>query len=1034
MRRLAAILAPCLLAAPLAAQTLDSAFVAGMEARSIGPAGMSGRIGAIDAVVADPNVIYVGAATGGLWKSVTGGVTWTPIMDHLPAASTGAIAVFQASPDIVWVGTGEKARRNSAGVGTGVYKSMDGGKTWTNVGLTGTVAISEIILHPTDPDVAYVAALGNTWADSEERGVFKTTDGGTTWTKILYVDAKTGAADLVMDPQNPNKLFAAMWEHRRWPWFFRSGGPGSGLHLTWDGGATWTRLTEKEGLPAGDLGRIGLDIARSDPQVVYALVEAKKSVLLRSGDGGRSFTTVNRDAEIGDRPFYYQQLRVDPENANRVYTVAGVIRLSEDGGKTFTTLLPFARVHVDHHAFWINPLDGRLIIDGNDGGVYISRDRGAGWRFVDNLPLAQFYHIAVDTATPYRVLGGLQDNGSWRGPAVLWENGGIRNYHWEEVGFGDGFGTIPDPGDARWGYAMSQGGELIRWDGVTGQRKAIKPFHPEGVPLRFNWNAAIAVDPFDGAIYYGSQFVHRSADGGDAWTLISPDLTTNDPQKQQGDSSGGLTYDVTAAENHTTILTIAPSPVARGVVWVGTDDGNVQVTRDGGATWTNVADRFKGVPKHTWVPHIEPSRFDAGTAFVVFDDHRRGNFQPYVFTTTDYGRTWTSLVTPALTTFLHVIEQDPVEPTLLFLGSEFGMYVSTDGGASWQLWTAGVPRVPVQALVVHPREHDLVIGTHGRAAYVLDDIRPLRALARERALAAAGLHLFEVPAAIQYVVRQVDGYRFLGDGMFVGQNRPYGALLTWTVRQGNDTAKVTIEILDSAGAVVRTFQGPARSGMNRTAWNLKRDAFRRPKGERSELEEFRPSGADVLPGRYTVRLVRGADTATRPVEVAPDPRLPVSTGDRVAKHEAVMEIGRRLDTASEAADRLRAAIKALDALAEQLTDRPDSGAKALKPGADSLRQVLRRTRAALTGPEDVQGIIRTEDAAIPALSGPLYRMLSSWDRPTEAQLREVRHAEAAYRTAIEATNRVFADDVAAFRRRLAAADFQPLPELEPLKP
>ena len=1029
----AALALSLVLTVPLLAQqpAPDSAFYAGMKARSIGPAGMSGRIGAIEGVANDPNTIYVGAATGGLWKSTSGGVTWTPLTDHLPAASIGAVAVFQQSPDIVWIGTGEKARRNTAGVGTGVYRSLDAGKTWTFMGLGGTVAISEIILHPTDPNVAYVAALGNTWAESEERGVFKTTDGGKTWAKILYVNPTTGAADLVMDPENPNKLFAAMWQHRRWPWFFTSGGKGSGLYVTWDGGATWTRRTERDGMPAGTLGRIGLDIARSNPQVVYALVEAKKSVLLRSDDGGRTFTTVNRDDDIGDRPFYYQQIRVDPEYPNRVYTVAGVIRLSEDGGKTFTTLLPFARVHVDHHAFWINPLDGRTIVDGNDGGIYISRDRGRSWRFVQNLPLAQFYHIAVDDAVPYHVMGGLQDNGSWRGPSARWETGGIRNYHWEEVDFGDGFATVPIPGDQRYGYAMSQGGELVRWDALTGERKDIKPAHPEGLPLRFNWNAGIALDPFDGAIYYGSQFVHKSTDRGDSWTIISPDLTTNDATKQQQDSSGGLTYDVTAAENHTTIMTIAPSPVERGVLWVGTDDGNVQLTRDGGATWTNVRDRIRGVPLATWVPHIEASRFQAGTAFVVFDDHRRGNFQPYLYKTTDFGRTWSSLVTPAVTHFLHVIEQDPVEPDLLFLGSEFGMYVSLDGGATWQAWTAGVPHVPVLAFAVHPREHDLVIATHGRAAYVLDDIRPLRALARDRRLAAAPLHLFEIPAATQHMVRQVDGYRFLADAMFVGQNRPYGALLTYAVGDGADTAKVTIEVLDG-DSVVRRFTGPARAGLNRADWNLRRDAFRRPKGSSTELEEFFPSGAEVLPGTYTVRLAWGADTARQPVEVLADPRYTIPPSDRRAKFDAVMAIGRDLERGAEAADRLKEAMDDLDAVAARLAVRKDSTSRELKGGADALRRSLMRVRAMLTGPEDAQGIVRDDAAAIPALNQASFRMLASWDRPTEAQQLAAAAAARTLREAVDATNRVFADEVAPFRARLEGAGVTLLPVKEPI--
>jgi photosystem II stability/assembly factor-like uncharacterized protein len=431
LRSLAQSLIVLLAGASAANGQVDFSLLEGMEARNIGPAGMSGRIGAIDAVNSNPNVIYVGAATGGLWKSTTGGITWEPLMDSLPAASVGAVSIFQPSPDIVWVGTGERNRRNSAGVGTGVYKSMDGGVTWMHVGLDSTGAIDAVILHPTNPDIAYVGALGNTWTDSEHRGVYKTTDGGKSWTKILYANERAGAGDLVMDPSNPNKLFAAMWEHRRWPWFFKSGGPGSGLHVTYDGGGTWKQLTADDGLPAGELGRVGLGFSRSNPDVVYAVAEAERSVMLRSEDGGRSWKTVNRERGIAPRPFYYAQVRVDPRNENRVYNVHGTIDLSEDGGRNFRTFVPFARVHVDHHALWLSP-DGRTIVDGNDGGVYISRDRGETWQFVLALPLAQFYHIAVDMATPYHVYGGLQDNGSWMGPSQVWHNGGIRFYDWTE--------------------------------------------------------------------------------------------------------------------------------------------------------------------------------------------------------------------------------------------------------------------------------------------------------------------------------------------------------------------------------------------------------------------------------------------------------------------------------------------------------------------------------------------------------------------------------------------------------------------------
>ncbi len=1017
--------------APASAQAqFDVERMAAMEARSIGPSGMSGRVEAIDAVAHDPNIIYVGAATGGLWKSTTGGVTWQPIMDHLRAASIGAIAINQTAPDIVWVGTGEKGRRNSAGVGTGVYKTLDGGHTWTHLGLAATEAISEIILHPTEPQTAYVAALGPTWGDGTERGVFKTTDGGKTWARVLYVDERTGAADLEMDPANPNKLIAAMWEFRRWPWFFKSGGPGSGLYVTHDGGETWEKRTAADGLPEGELGRIGLAWARNQPEIIYALVEATRSELLRSDDGGRTWNTVNSNDGIAPRPFYYAQIRVDPENENRLYNMHSPIEISEDGGRSFETLLPFARVHVDHHAFWINPLDGRMIIDGNDGGVYISRDRGKGWRFVENLPLAQFYHINVDMETPYNVYGGLQDNGSWEGPSSVWENGGIRYYHWKEVAFGDGFATIIDPRNGRFGYAMSQGGNIVRFDRETGERKSIRPVHPDGVELRFNWNAGIATDPHDGSIYYGSQFVHQTTDMGHSWRIISPDLTTDDPEKQNYHNSGGLTFDASTAENHTTIIAVAPSPVRSGVIWVGTDDGNVQVTQDGGQTWENVVSRMRNVPPGAWVPHIEASKFDAATAFVVFDDHRRSNRTPYLFKTTDYGRSWESLVTGELEAFLHVIEQDPVDPDLLYLGSEFGMYVSVNGGANWSLWTHGVPRVPVRALIVHPRDHDLVIGTHGRAAYVLDDVRPLRALANDPTVADRPVHVTPIPATIQYLAAQVDGMRFLADAKFVGPNRPYGALISFFANTDQDSVEATIEVGDAQGTVIRTFKHWAKPGLNRTTWNLRQDAIRRGGGGGGGPFGA-PAGQLVLEGTYTVTVKLGEAESAQPVEVRFDPRFNITLADRRAKRAAAERAAQRRAVASEAIDRLQKTKSAVDEVLERLDD-SDSTHKPLRTSGDELKQKIDSLLEEFSGPQDIQGFVRRPTAVMTMIGGAAGSLGSSWDAPTEAQMMALEQAEARLSGALADVNQILTGDFATFRNAAIELNLELAKGQEPL--
>ncbi len=991
----------CVTAVDAGAQ-VDISRLVGLKARNVGPAGMSGRIGAVEAVVSDPDIMYAGAGTGGLWKSTTGGVTWQPIMDEHPAASIGAIAVFQPAPDIVWVGTGEKARRNSAGVGTGIYKSMDGGITWRSMGLNDSEVIAEILTHPTDPQIVYVAVLGKTWADGEQRGVYKTTNGGQTWSRMLFVNQRTGAADLVMDPSNPDKLIAAMWEHRRRAWSFSSGGPGSGLHISYDGGVTWDQLGPDDGLPGGELGRVGLAIAPSDASIVYALVEAEKSVLLRSADGGHTWETVNDDENIASRPFYYAQLRVDPRNENRVFNVHSLLDMSEDGGRTFSTLLPFARVHPDHHALWIHP-DGRLMIDGNDGGISISWDAGASWRFVENLPLAQFYHISVDNATPYNIYGGLQDNGSWRGPSQVWETGGIRYYHWQEINFGDGFAALVDGRNTRYAYAQSQGGFLVRSDLQTGERKNIRPAHPDGVPLRFNWNAALNIDPFENALYYGSQFVHRSRNGGLTWNIISPDLTTNDPAKQRQLESGGLTYDVTGAENHTTIVTIAPSSVEQGVVWVGTDDGNVQVTRDDGTTWTNVVGRIRGVPSNTWVSHIEASKFEGGSAFVVFDDHRRSNSTPYVYRTTDYGRSWRSLATDNIEGFVHVVEQDPLEPDLLFLGTEFGLYISFDGGSGWQQWTNGVPRVPVRAIVVHPSEHDLVIGTHGRAAYVLDDIRPLRAMVQNPSIIDAPLHVFNVPAVIQYRAFQARGMRFLADAKYVGENRAYGSLITFVYNSTaeSDSLKAEVLIEDQSGRAMRRFEVDVVQGVNRIVWDLRRDGVM-PVGSE---DEYAPSGSMVLPGNYWIQLSVGGRTSNvQPVEVRPDPRIDISDEDRIEKDAALRQIEGYLTFANEALDRLDRIGKAVANVEQRFSSETDSNRVALRDRAGMIQSRVDELRSEFAGPVDLQGIVRRPDAVTAMLNSVNGSLGSSWDKPTEAQLIYLQQAELRLRDVIDRLN------------------------------
>jgi photosystem II stability/assembly factor-like uncharacterized protein len=1070
------VLLLAVLAAPLAAQPIDPALLAGLKARSIGPAAMSGRVADVVAVDSNPDVVYVGAANGGVWKSTNGGLTWDPLFDDQKVASIGALAVNQANPDVVWVGTGEGNPRNSVSVGWGVYRSLDGGRTWNHLGLEKTERIHRIVLHPSNPDVAWVAALGRLWGENPERGVFKTTDGGRTWRKVLSVDDRTGAADLVADPSNPNKLFAAMWDHRRQPWTFRSGGPGSGLYVTYDGGESWKRLTEDDGLPKGDLGRIGLAISRSHPKTVYALIEAAKSALVRSDDGGRSWKTVNEDQRTADRPFYYADIRVDPAWPNRVYNIATRLTVSDDGGKTFGELGRARELHSDWHALWINPADPEHIIAGNDGGLGISRDRGQTWYFPPNLPLAQFYHVNVDMDVPYNVYGGLQDNGSWRGPSEVWEDGGVRNQHWDKVGGGDGFDTVPDPQDSRRGYAMAQGGSLFRWDLQRGETKIIRPAEPlagDGrEPLRFNWNSAIAVDPFEPAtVYYGSQYVHKSTDRGETWTVISPDLTTDRAEWQSRDT-GGLTPDVSGAENFTTLLAIAPSTVQRGVIWTGSDDGRVHVTRDGGKTWESVEKNLPGVPANSWVPHIRPSRFDAASAFVVLENHRRSDWTPYVFRTDDWGKTWKSLATKDLDGWALTIEQDTVDRDLLFLGTEFGLYVTTDGGKRWMRWTHGVPTTSVMDLALHPREHDLVVATHGRALYVVDDVTPLRDLTPETL--REPIHVFPAAPGRLHLRRTASGASRAGAGDFRGENRPYGVQLAYSLnvpglphpeeeaererKEKERTAKapapataglkedptrseevptaekskeprVEIRIEDAAGRLVRKMNGPAKLGLNRVTWDLGRDLFREPPSEgRGRPRGENEGGPKVMPGTYRVTVKYGGHQAQGNVQVVADPFTRNTDEDWQAREAALERVRTLQENVVDAFERIGAARADLDVIRKKVEaaekkregEEGESPYRGLKKAAMDLetKLVAAEKRLHLSRP---RGIVDDSEVALTQVQEARWFLESSWDRPNATQLAHLDRAEATSKAALAEVDQLFAKDVAAFRPLVEAA-------------
>jgi photosystem II stability/assembly factor-like uncharacterized protein len=899
-------------------QELSMDLIKNMTPRNIGPGGMSGRVTAIDVVISNPDIIYAGTASGGLWKSISGGITWDPIFDNEVTSSIGAVAIQQSNPDVIWVGTGEGNPRNSLNGGYGIFKSLDGGKTWTSMGLEQTRHIHRVIIDPTNPNVVYVGAIGSPWGEHTERGVYKTTDGGETWNKILYANTKTGVADLVMDPKNPNKLMAALWEHKRDPWFFNSGGEGSGVYITYDGGKNWKKITSEDGFPDGDLGRIGLAIAPNKTNIVYALIEAKKNGLYKSMDGGMKWEKVNENMnEIGNRPFYYADLYVDSQNENRLYSIFTYVNVSEDGGKSFELLMPAYGVsngiHPDHHAWWIHPENGNFMIDGNDGGLNITKDGGNSWRFIGNLPVAQFYHISVDNEIPYNVYGGMQDNGSWRGPAYVWRDQGIRNSYWQEISFGDGFDVVPDRDDSRFGWSMSQQGYVSRYDWKTGNNYTVRPTHPNpDIALRFNWNAAINIDPKDNStLYFGSQFVHKSTDKGETWNIISPDLTTNDPKKLKQHESGGLTMDATGAENHCTILVIEPSEVEQNMLWVGTDDGRVHYTTNGGDDWTEVTKNIKGLPKGSWITQIKSSKSNKGEALLVANDYRRFNYTPYAYRTTNYGKTWKRIVDENDTeSYTLCIVEDAIEPNLMFLGTDDGLYISIDAGTEWTKWTNGFPTVSVKDLVIQPREHDLVIGTFGRAAWILDDIRPLREIAKNNAITNENIKLFEPPTAYLAAYQQPTGSRFGGDAMYHGTNRGFGVRFAYhfNPKREKDTIAqwdtLRLQIFDGE-RLIRTLKQktPVDNGLHYWSWYMDEKGVKRPSKSINKSKR-EPSGVGVLPGTYKVVLNYGNLNTETTIEVKNDPRLEVNIEAQKAVYKASKQLESYQNTTAKATRQL----------------------------------------------------------------------------------------------------------------------------------
>jgi photosystem II stability/assembly factor-like uncharacterized protein len=950
-----------------------------MKFRNLGPAVGGGRITSVVGVPGKPNIYYAGAGGGGVFLTQDGGLSWKPIFEKEPTASIGAIALAPSNPNLVWVGTGEKNIRNDVITGKGVYFSSDAGATWRFMGLRDAGQISNIVISPDDPNTVFVAVLGHAWAPSADRGIFRTTDGGKTWQKVLFVDDETGASSLVMDPGNPMVLFAGMWRVRRYPWALDSGGTSGGVFRSNDGGNTWKKLTE--GLPEEATGRIGLAAAPSNPKHIYALVENKKGTLYDTNDLGDHWKMVSNNHNLAARGFYFSELVVAPNDENRIYFLSFNIMLSEDGGKT--ARVTSARVHVDHHAMWIDPQDPNRIINGNDGGVYVSSDGAKTWRYLDNLPIEQFYSVAEDDETPYNLCGGLQDNNGWCGTSNSLSRGGITGFDWYTTTGGDGEYVVPARGKGTHViYTDSQNGSIQRLNNENGMSTSVRPYlpgvqsmKPADLKYRFNWTSPIAVSATDpNEVYLGGNVLFRSTDGGKTWNPISPDLTRNDKSKQQ--SSGGPIYlDLSGAETFGAILSISISPIDPKTIWVGTDDGVAQVTRDGGKSWTNATANIAGLPQWGRLQQIEASPSDANTAYIAVDFHEVDNNKPYAFKTHDGGKTWTSISAglpqddPA-----RVIREDPNHKGFLVAGTDTGLFYSADDGGHWTAIKSNFPTVPIYDIKILKKTHDMVVATHGRGMFVMDDITPLEESGAE--LGKGDFHLYPMQPAVNWHTWNKHGQ--FPSGGFVAPNPMSGAVITYylptEIKQnaergerggrGRQQSPVKITITDSTGQVVRTMNGPSKYGINRVSWNLRYDGPKRlnflPAREAGDDEEmfFDPStGPTALPGTYKVSVTVHGKTETQTVEVQTDPRFKFDDNAARAQFKLAMEMRDEVSALNEALNRLNSLHKQIASLQEMLGGGEDAQ-EGQKETNVSYKPVLEEARAL--------------DKKIMAFQSPLY--------------------------------------------------------------